>query len=493
MRIRRDKTALKRAELSRPLRLAIESSLLPPEADVFDYGCGHGSDIRLLRSLGHNAHGWDPAHAPKETLRKAALVNLGFVINVIEDAAERVEVVRRAWSLAERVLVVAARLRADVDQLPGEGYADGCITRHGTFQYFYEQSELRDWLEAVLQERPIAAAPGVFFVFRDPAERERYIASRFRRSSVGPRPLISAALYEQHRELLDPLLSFFTERGRLPATEELANAPQLNEVFGTIPRAFAVVRRATERDHWSRVEVQRREDLLIYLAHAQFNRPSPFSQLAPELRGDIRAFHGNYTKAQVEAVAMMKQIAYQDLLDLACRTSPVGKKTPQALYVHASALDRLPTVLRLYEACARGLVGEVDGANLVKLHRYRPQVSYLVYPRFDEDAHPELAASMIVNLDEAKSSFRDYRKSTNPALLHRKEEFVAEDHPGRAKFARLTKQEERLGLYRETSRIGFRVEWARALDGAGVTIRGHQLRRASSRSKFDARGTEGTT
>lgn len=481
MRIRRDKTALKRAELSRPLRLALESALLEGSADVFDYGCGHGSDVRLLRGLGHEASGWDPAHAPHEPLRKAALVNLGFVINVIENPAERVEVVRRAWSLAERVLVVAARLRADIDDLPSLRYSDGCVTKHGTFQYFFEQSELRDWLEAVLEERPIPAAPGVFFVFRDPADRERYLAARFRRRSSGPRPLISAVLYEQHKDLLDPMLAFYSERGRLPSAEEISTSHALAEVFGTIPRAFAVVCRATGRDAWSRIELERREDLLIYLAHSQFNRPPKFSELAPELRGDIRAFHGNYTKAQQEALQMMKQIGDQDLLDLACRASPVGKKTPQALYLHTSALERLPSVLRLYEACARGLVGQVDGANIVKLHRYRPQVSYLCYPTFDEVAHPALQASMVVNLDEARTSFRDYAKSANPAILHRKEEFVADDYAGRDRFARLTKQEEKAGLFRETSKIGFQVEWSRTLERAGVTIRGHQLRRSGGK------------
>lgn len=475
MRIRRDKTALKRAELSRPLRLAMEGALLDPSVSVFDYGCGHGSDVRLLRLLGHEAHGWDPAFAPEEPLLKAALVNLGFVINVIEDPAERVEVVRRAWSLAERVLVVSARLRADVDELPGRDFADGRLTRHGTFQYFYEQSELRDWLEAVLSQRPVPAAPGVFVIFRNVEDRERYVAARFRRRLEGPKPLVSEVLYAQHKDLLDPLIAFFTDRGRLPAAEELPSSQPLIQTFGSLPRAFAVVRRATDREQWQRIEVQRREDLLLYLAHAQFNRPPRFSELGSDIRGDIRAFHGTYTKAQQEAVDMLRHIGDQDLLDLACRASPIGKKTPQALYVHVSALDRLPTVLRLYEACARGLVGDVEEANIIKLHRYRPQVSYLAYPTFDTDAHPALAASMVVNLDEVKSSFRDYRRSANPAILHRKEEFVPADHEHRAKFAALTKQEEKAGLFRETSKIGFQVEWQRALAGAGLEIRGHRL------------------
>ena len=63
---------------------------------VFDYGCGRGDDIRLLRNLGHDATGWDPAHAPTNDKSPAQLVNLGYVINVIEEPTERVETLRAA-------------------------------------------------------------------------------------------------------------------------------------------------------------------------------------------------------------------------------------------------------------------------------------------------------------------------------------------------------------------------------------------------------------
>src|ERR1041384_5581634 len=98
MRIRRDKTALRRADLSRPVKLALESQLLEPGTSLFDYGCGHGSDIRILQGLGLDATGWDPAHSPDSPRREADVVNLGFVINVIEDTTERVEAVRSAWA-----------------------------------------------------------------------------------------------------------------------------------------------------------------------------------------------------------------------------------------------------------------------------------------------------------------------------------------------------------------------------------------------------------
>jgi len=47
----------------------------------------------------------------------------------------------------------------------------------------------------------------------------------------------------------------------------------------------------------------------------------------------------------------------------------------------------------------------------------------------------------------------------NPPILHRKETFLPPDDPRRERFARLTRQEEKYGLYAETSTIGTREGW----------------------------------
>ena len=52
---------------------------------VLDYGCGKGDDLRALIAQGIDCSGWDPVFLPDEELTKADIVNLGYVINVIED------------------------------------------------------------------------------------------------------------------------------------------------------------------------------------------------------------------------------------------------------------------------------------------------------------------------------------------------------------------------------------------------------------------------
>ena len=167
----------------------------------------------------------------------------------------------------------------------------------------------------------------------------------------------------------------------------------------------------------------------------------------------------------------------RESLDEAYRSVSVGKLTPSALYVHITALAHLSPVLRVYEGCARTYIGAVEGANIIKLHRDTPQVSYLSYPEFERDPHPALAASLIVHLQTFRVQYREYTHSKNPPILHRKEEFIPIDHSLREKFARLTQQEERWHLYDKPELIGTREGWQRVLDEHGVRLSGYRLLR----------------
>jgi hypothetical protein len=93
----------------------------------------------------------------------------------------------------------------------------------------------------------------------------------------------------------------------------------------------------------------------------------------------------------------------------------------------------------LYEA----YLGEVEGANLIKIHRRSGKLSYLAYPAFDTDPHPALARCVKLSLRTRQLECYDYAQSANPPILHRKETFLAADDPRHAKFTRLTAQEEK--------------------------------------------------
>lgn len=83
-----------RAEIARVtafklVRLAVEAGLFPTDTTYFDYGCGDGADIDYLHCLGLTSCGWDPYFRPDQPQVPADVVNIGYVINVIENTAER--------------------------------------------------------------------------------------------------------------------------------------------------------------------------------------------------------------------------------------------------------------------------------------------------------------------------------------------------------------------------------------------------------------------
>ncbi len=474
----RHRTALSRTTLSRPLQLAFSAGFLAPGKRVLDYGCGKGDDIRALRSLGYECQGWDPAIETHEVLQPAHVVNLGFVLNVIEDPAERKDVLQRAWGLCQEVLVVAVRTTLEVRGQSLSPFGDGYVTTRGTFQKFYSQSELRNWLDEELGENLAApAGPGVFFGFKDPNARQRYQASQFK--TRGPtRKEIKAAVFEHHKDLLTPLTQFVESRGRLPGKGELPESEAIEKAFGSLLRAFSVIRTATGDEIWSLIRDERMVDLVVFLALDRFGERPRLSDLPTELQLDIKALFGSYKRACQISNDALFAAGDTPTIEAACRQSSIGKLTPEALYVHSSALSSLPPILRIYEGCARVLVGEVEGANVIKLNRRKPRISYLAYEDFDGDPHPRLGGSLVVDLRKVDLQYWNYADSENPFILHRKENLVSKDYPLRKKFEKLTRQEEKHGLYRASVPIGTRRDWDRLLKSKGLRQRGHQVVRA---------------
>ena len=477
--VQRHRTALRRPDLSRPVSAAIRDGLLRHGKTFFDYGCGLGDDIRRLQRQGYRCAGWDPVHRPEGPKRSSDVVNLGYVLNVIESPHERVAALRKAWSYAKELIVVSARLANEARPDAHDRFADGVMTSRGTFQKFYEQHELREWIDETLGERSVAAAPGIFYAFRSARERESFVASRFRARQDAPRVRRSDEIYEANRPILEPLRQFLSERGRLPDPAELDVAPEIEHRVGSLRRALGVIERVTGLEEWRHVREGRAQELLIYLALVRFHGRPKASGLPLDLRLDVKAFFGAYKRACEQADALHFSAGDPKAIDDACRQASVGKLTPPALYVHASALAQLQPVLRVYEGCARAYVGAVEDANVIKLHREEPKISYLAYPEFESDPHPALSYSLAVHLQTFRLRETDYGARANPPVLHRKEEFIPQDHPLREKFTRLTRQEERQGLFEEPWRIGLRSAWEETLAARGLRLRGHRLLRTA--------------
>ena len=468
-------TAMARTEASRPIRIAVEHGVVRTDRSFLDYGCGRGGDVEWLAAAGWRARGWDPVHRPKTRLTKADTVGLTYVLNVIEDLRERRHALARAWELTTSVLVVSARLNDERDQAHTRPRSDGWISNRGTFQKFFDHIELGGFIEGVTGVEPVPAAPGIYYVFRQVFEREAFVSRRYAIRAPAPYQRKSDRDFIQHRAILEPLIEFFARHGRTPRIEELENGGELQDAFGSIARAFRVVEVVTNRDEWIALSGRRRVDLLVYLALKLLDGPYRMSDLAPTTQQDVRAHFSSLKAAIAKARQLLFGVGSLRNIDLACRSSTVGKLTPTALYVHVDAYEFLPAILKVYEGCARRLMGESESANLIKLFRSEKRVSYLSYPDFDIVAHPALAMSETIDLESFGYRRMRYDKARNKPILHRKELFIARSDSRWQTFADLTKQEAELGLLDRCEEVGFEAQWNARLSEFGVSLVGNKL------------------
>jgi DNA phosphorothioation-associated putative methyltransferase len=479
--ILRHKTAIRRPELSLPMKCAMRDGLVSAGTTVFDYGCGRGQDAQFLQAMGIECEGWDPAYFPESPVREADVVNLGYVINVIESPEERLSALRSAWALCRKLLVVSAQVLVAGRGSSQIEFGDGVLTSRSTFQKYFRQEELKSYLEQEVGREAVPADIGIFYLFKDETAGQDFVSKRYRRRAVIPQGQFLLKQFEAHRELLEPFMASMTALGRLPEPDECPNVEGLVSHFGTLKRVYSVVRRATGEERWDEIVKRCTEDLLVYLALGRFQGRPPISVLPVGLQRDIRAFFGSYANACRLADALLFRAGDAKAVDEACRNTKVGKLLPEALYVHRSALESLDPLLRVYEGCGRAYLGDIEGANLIKIHRQSGKLSYLVYADFEADPHPALVRSVKLNLRTRELECLDYSASNNPPVLHRKETFLDTSSPLYDKFAKLTKQEETRGLLDEASSIGTREGWKARLTSMGFAVRGHRLVKVGAR------------
>jgi DNA phosphorothioation-associated putative methyltransferase len=474
VKIDRHKAAISRNDFSKPVRLALEAGLLNQNTTFFDYGCGQGGDLERVGKLGYESAGWDPHYRPDSPLVTADVVNLGYVINVIESQAERREALMKAWELTGQVLIVAAQV------LIAQGnsqiaYGDGVITSRNTFQKYYHQEELKLYIDQVLGVDSVPAALGIYFVFRDEAQAQSFRASRFRSRVSVPKVQLANKRFEDYKELLTPLMAFFTERGRLPTLEELPETEALSDEFGNLRRAFQIVLQATNPQEWYAISDRRRQDLLVYLALSHFGRRPKLRDLTPVVQNDIKSLFGGYQQACAAADLMLMSLGNLEVVEERCKSSAIGQKRPNSLWVHVSAIEALDPLLRLYEGCASRTIGRPQEANVIKFHFRKPKITYLVYPDFDTNPHPSLHTSMQIDLRDLHVHYRDYDPNDNPPLLHQKDSMVTADYPLYEKFAKLTKQETDWGLLDDLRLIYDYRGWQKCLEEHCAELKGHRV------------------
>ncbi|WP_194715671.1 DNA phosphorothioation-associated putative methyltransferase [Noviherbaspirillum soli] len=518
--IRRHLTALSRSNFSTPIQALLRHGLITAQTTVFDYGCGKGDDLRNLRANGIDASGWDPHYACEMLKQKAQVVNLGFVINVIEDIDERVAALQGAYALTKGVLAVAAMLTSQM--LPeGRPYRDGYLSSRNTFQKYFSQSQLRDFIEDTLGESAIAVMPGLFFVFRDKELEQRFLAARYSqrtrvktvRACSYSRPRIpsygletnpskatqvSRIDVERTAELFEACQTDFSrlwlqtlELGRPPQNHEVDKdlRDPLEQSIGTWSKVIRII-----LDRFSPAELdlarsRRISDLVVFGARQQFGKRPAYRQLEPALKMDIRYFFGGFNAWQAQARSVLFNI--KDLSQIAAACSEAFEKgygwleAGKSLQLHLTLLERLPTILRVYVACATILYGDLAEFDLIKIHISSGKVSLLKFENFDASPLPRLLQRVKVNLRSQEFDVFEYGENYQSPLLYNKSRFINEEFPNFSQQVALEEAIDQLGIFNFSAYGPTESEFYRALTQIRQEIIGFELRRSSSIPNLD--------
>tara|TARA_R110002096_G_scaffold61399_3_gene152590 strand:+ start:319 stop:2190 length:1872 start_codon:yes stop_codon:yes gene_type:complete len=431
--IKRHKTALSRDKLSVPMQYLARKGYLEGQYTVFDYGCGKGDDLKELISHGLEAYGWDPAYRKDQDVINSDIVNLGYVINVIDDREERTNTLKKAFSLSNKILIISAMIASESIFNKFARYKDGVVTQKNTFQKYYSQGELKNYIEETLNCTAIAVNSGVFIVFKDEIEEQNYLYERQKSHYVWSQYTTKTTTIDiesaettifKNRQLFIDFWETLLDLGRIPASDEFEFMSQLKKSAGSIIKAVNVVTKYFGEELFEEAKRIRRDDLLIYFALGFFSKRQAYSRMPEGLQRDIKTFFGKYTSAREKGKLLLFSIAEPGVIYNACLEAhqqlPASQLNGRHDFVfHAQYINQCPKELRVYVGCAIQLYGDIDGVDLIKAHIGSGKVSFMIYDNWDKDV-PLLKERIKIKLREQDIDYFDYIDEYKPQPLYNK-------------------------------------------------------------------------
>lgn len=507
--VQRHLTALNRSTLSAPVQILIKLGLLSSESTFFDYGCGRGTDMSALQEAGITVGGWDPHYAPENKIQNADVVNLGFVVNVIEDSAERVEAIQKAFTLANKVLAVSVMLYGP--EQPGKPYRDGFLTSRNTFQKYFSQGELKDYLEHALGQQVFMAGPGIALIFADKDAEQQFNARRFRSTDLTERLLAARILrvketrtqrtrihrptkferqFQEASEVLQKLWTLTLDLGRYPEPVEVSFLDELINKTNRYSRAIRLLQTHFDQSLLEAASTERADELLLYLAAQQFEKRPTYRNLEARLQRDIKYFFNDFKSAQSAGLKLIMRAANPSEVLSACdEASEQGLgwlDTNQALHFHISLLDRLPVLLRAYVNCGLIIWDSMSDVHIVKIHIGSGKLTFLEFENFETSPLPLLKRRVKINLRKQEYDEFEYGSAQYPStVLYNKSRFMHEDMEGYAEQLAFDESLERTGLLDLTSFGPSFDELLNQLENNRLTISGYELSPSESIPSLD--------
>jgi DNA phosphorothioation-associated putative methyltransferase len=345
-------------------------------------------------------------------------------------------------------------------------------------------------------------APGIAFVFRSDADEQQFLSRRTRRRFSNERPVPRAEQperserirperatrqratnkWETNAELVNAFWDRCLELGRLPEPDEFQRCAELQDTVGTPATVFRTLLRQRCASELTSVSESRRDDLLVFLALNVFERRKSLAALPESTRRDIKAFLRTYQSAQATAQELLFSTGNPNIITEAAKIAASHGlgflDGDRSLQFHSSLAQDLPPVLRVYLGCAARLYGDVETADLIKLHLQSGKVSILLYDDFEGKPLPRLIERVKINLRRQQIDFFEYGTgSHDEQLLYLKSRFINAHFPFYEEQVKFDREITELGVFSFHGYGPPHTEFQDGLARANATIEGFHIRR----------------
>ena len=428
----RYRTALKRKKLSSCVGAFLDTTLSSIDSVIFDYGCGRGDDVSLLKKSGYkNVFGWDPHFFPdSEKLLEADFVTLSFVLNVIEDKEERSKTLLEAYSISSKALIISVMLDSQNTLQYAIPYNDGYISSISTFQKYYSPAEIEEYIYALLKIHPLKLANGVYIIFKDEFLQQDYLfkkqigllAQTVKQDTSFENDFYSTELVSQFANLILSL-------GRLPKTDEITTAlrAKINKLQISQTRLAKIAISTISVEELSEVRKNFETEILLFLSINMFDGRAKFSNLPPKLQTDVKAYFGSLRAANEKAQELLYSLRETEkLLALAskCERSGVGILVETKFKYHFNQFEKLPLELKLFCKIGERLHRNVNQNDVIQLHLESKKVSFLITEDFEQSPIPRISQREIISLSDNRLHTVDHQEKAQVRILYFKSHFM---------------------------------------------------------------------
>lgn len=401
----RHRTALKRKKLSSCMGALVDSSLVTKASEIFDYGCGRGDDVTIL---GQNdfkkVTGWDPYFAKNNIIpKKAEFVSLSFVLNVIEDTDERHSVLKKAFKIASKALVLSVMLEHQNTLQFAYPFNDGYLTSINTFQKYYSAPEIETVVKEQLGEFALKLGPGIYIIFKDKGLEQEYLFKRqlglLTEAKTSTRDDIGDTFAEA---LVAKMVKVILSVGRVPKLIELKSAFQ-EEILKARVSYNRLSRLALSQISISDLKHVREAfaaEILIFLAINRFDGRVKYGDLPHKFQNDVKAHFNSLRSAHDAAEKLLFSLSDTDELissALDAEKNGLGHLVGTKFRYHSLQSTKLPANLRLFQKIGERIHRPFVDTDIIQLHLETKKMAYLIVNEFESSALPRIHSREIIN------------------------------------------------------------------------------------------------